>query len=92
MVPSLKRKRKAYLKKYYNEHRANVQNPTLKAEYNRSYYARNAEKLKRAAKTLYELGGDRIKASSKAAYRADPEKKKTASRAQYQADPEKKGQ
>ena len=75
MMPSLKQKRKAYCKKYYNEHRANVQNPTLKAEYNRSYYARNAEKLKRAAKTLSKLGGDRKKASSRAAYRADPEKK-----------------
>ena len=89
MMPSLKQKRKAYRKKYYNEHGANVQNPT-KAEYNRSYYARNAEKLKRAAKTLYKLGGDRKKASSRAAYRADPEKKKAASRAQYQAEPEKK--
>ena len=52
MMPSLKQKRKAYRKKYYNEHRANVHNPTLKAEYNRSYYARYTEKLKRATKTL----------------------------------------
>ena len=54
------------------EHRANVQNPTLKVEHKRSYSARNAEKLKKAAKTLY---GDRNKAS-RAAYRADPEKRR----------------
>ena len=86
MMPSLRQKRKAYRKKYYNEHRANVQNPTLKAEYNRSYYARNTEKIKRAAKLLYKLDSYRRKASARAAaraaYTADPERKKAASRAQ----------
>lgn len=58
-MPSLKQTRKAYHKKYYVERRSNVQDPKLKAEYNRSYYARNADKLKRVAKTQYALDSNR---------------------------------
>ena len=70
----MQQKRKAYQKKYYIERRSNVQDPKLKAEYNERYYACNADKLKRVAKTLYALDSNRKKVRAREVYRADPEK------------------
>ena len=61
-----------------------MQDPKLKAEYNRSYYACNADKLKTA------LDSNRKKMRAREIYRADPEKRKAASRIQYRANPNKK--
>ena len=88
MMPSLKQKRKAYRKQYYNEHREKVQNPTT--EYNRSYYARNAERLKRATRAAYRADPEKKKTASRAQYRAKPEKKRAASKAHYHAHPHRK--
>ena len=91
-MPSKQQKKKAYKKKYYQQHRENVCNADKpkKAEYNRIYYIHNADKIKRAAKAQYRAQLERKKRASRARYKAQPENKKATSRAWYRAWPERK--
>lgn len=64
-----------------------------KSEYNRRYYAQNAQRLKKEAMVQYMGNPAQKMAATRALYKANPTPKKTAARTQYQANPsEKKAQ
>ena len=79
-MPTLQRKKRAYQKIHYREN-ANIQHAERgnQATYNKTYYAKNSEKLESMAR-----------GAARAQYRANPHKKKASARAQYTAAPNKK--